>query len=164
MYVSLKSVLSGIAVPVVTILLYAGCQVAPETGSYTRPEVKIIDYVDVPRRHLILTKSQFQPNSSVAVCVQGFAGRTVTVELWEQRRGRVNTWTQAIQPAYRATRPMGTGYYDQMGNLYPVHRQQVGYVETDWVLQLNQLPPGSYEVRLSSSDGVQQQTSFTVLR
>lgn len=146
------------------LCVLAGCQIAPETGSYTRPEIKIINYVDVPRRDLMLSKSQFYGNDSVAVCVQGFAGRTVTVQLWEQKRGLLNTWTQPIQPAYRATRSLGTGYHDQMGNLYPVRRQQVGYVEMDWVLQLNQLPPGSYEVRLTSSDGVQQQSSFTVFR
>ena len=150
-------------VPLVLCFL-AGCQVAPETGSYTRPEIKIINYVDVPRRDLMLSKSQFSGNDSVAVCVQGFAGRTVTVELWEQRRGRLNTWTQAIRPAYQATRSMGMAYSDQMGNLYPTRRQQVGYVEMDWVLHLDRLPPGNYEVRLTSSDGVQQQNSFSVFR
>ena len=150
----------GFLIVLATVL--CGCHTPPPATSFTRPEVKIVDYADVQRRHQILPKTQFYRTDTVAICVHGFAGRTVTLQLSEQQRGLIKKWSQYIHPAQEKTRHGSMVYQDNSGMLRNVPTAQLMQIDQDYVVPWSQPPPGIYEVRVVSNEGIVQQASFSV--
>ena len=139
-----------------------GCHTQPTNTSSIRPEIKLIDFTDVQRLNLVTSKTQFRSSDTIAVCVLGFSGRTVTIELWEQKRGLINKETQLIHPA-DVRRGSGGVRYDYSVGYVP--SGSPGYerqIENVHVVPLRQMPAGVYEVRVTSNDGIYLQSSFTV--
>ena len=139
-----------------------GCQTQPTKTSSIRPEIKLIDFTDVQRLNLVVSKTQFRSSDTIAVCVLGFSGRTVTIELWEQKRGLVNKKTQMIHPPHVQSAPGGVGYDYSVGYVPSGGPRYERQIENVHVVPLRQMPAGVYEVRVSSNDGIYLQSSFTV--
>ena len=145
------------------LAILCGCHTPTSPArSFTRPEVKIVDYADVQRRHQIPPKTQFYRTDTVAICVHGFAGRTVTLQLSEQQRGLIKKWSQYIHPAQEKTRHNNVVYSDYSGMLRNTTAEQVVQINQDYVGPWSQPPPGIYEVRVVSNEGIVQQASFSV--
>jgi hypothetical protein len=151
------------ALTFVTIIISTGCHTppAPAYSVVTRPEIRCVAYADVPRRTLVQPRTHFAANEEIGVCILGFSGRTVNIELFEQRRGRIQAHTQTIPAPRMERRVAGYRYEPYLDTVrgVPVH-QDVQH-DVDWVLRL-QLPPGNYEVRVTSTEGIQQVGSFVV--
>jgi hypothetical protein len=128
----------------------------------TRPGIKVIDFVNVPRRSMVASRTHFSSREEIAICIRGFAGRTVHIELWEQQHGRVRIWDETIPPPRVERRGVGATYENYAGTGRAVSVRDDVQTELDWVIRLNQVPPGNYEVRLTSQEGLQQNASFVV--
>jgi hypothetical protein len=142
--------------------LLCSCHTPPPVTAISRPEVKIVDYADIQRRRLVPPKTQFYRTDTVAICVHGFAGRTVTIQISEQRRGLVKTWTQYIAAPYERRSAAPMVYHENLGAVRSTAGQPVTQVEQDYVVPWAQPPPGTYEVRVISKEGIVQQASFSV--
>jgi hypothetical protein len=145
------------------VVLLLGCETEPPRTAFKRLAVKTIDFANVQRRDFVPSKTHFISTDDIAVCIQGFAGRNVTIQLFEERRGLVKTWNETIPPPRVEKRTYGAVYGDPAYSR-PVPVYGDVQVDTDWVVRLQQVPPGNYRVVVTSNEGIQQQTTFVVDR
>ena len=156
--------LLSLATTVLLLPAMCGCQTAPRYSSVARPGLRVIHFRDVEKRNQLPSQTQFSSADTIAVCAHGFAGRTITLELWEQNRGLLKQWSQAVAPPRTTRTQMGIMYHEEFGQMRPMRTERTETLEEDWVLRFERLPPGNYEVRLTSNAGHQDRATFTVIR
>ena len=125
--------------------------------------LKVIDLKDADRATWADPKTTFQPSESFLAHISGYGGRKVTLELWREPSQLVAKATHNIPARKTYISKQNPFVFDTQGrDLTLTERETIYWTGTDYMLRLKPLPPGAYELRLSSDDGRNESAQFTV--
>jgi hypothetical protein len=148
-----------ITLPLLLLLAssWAGCQTAGKGG------IKITELAEVKRGTWGKDRGQFNYGETPAIRVAGYGGHEVMLELWEASRGLVNKGSAKIPKATARTTDEGIAFRNEFDVAQPMRVERTTWATTDWIVKLNNLQPGVYEVRLIADDGRRATASFRVM-
>src|SRR6266568_2521608 len=123
--------------------------------------LKIIAERDLERRVWAEPKLHFATNEPVLICISGYGGHSVTLELWESAKGLVGKRTNQI-PAVRLARAERQAPRVNLSQMGINRVEDLRMVGTDWIVKFKRLPPGNYEVKLDPDTGARKEGRFIV--
>jgi hypothetical protein len=122
----------------------------------------VIDSTEAKKGTWAKPRESFLTSERPFIRVHGYGGQHVKVELRESTRGLIGTISTNIPPASMHKEPSHVTFTDRFGKIVPVEEEPITVVRRDWMLPLNPLPKGRYEVRLSAGDGRNEVKTFEV--
>ena len=134
----------------------AGCQTAP------RPGLNITDVQEVQKGSSAKPRDRFTEKERPAVRIAGYSGHEVSLELWEAKRGFLSKTSHRIPAGTTSASEEGIEFRERSGSMQPTRVRRTAMTTMDWIVKLNPLRPGSYEMRLTADDGRRESATFVV--
>lgn len=124
--------------------------------------LKVIDGNDANNAAFAKSKQTFLPSESPLIRLHGYGGTKVTVQLKEAARGPIGTITKDVPKATTQNMGRDISFRSEGAQIVPMEREKIRWTTTNLLIPIKPLPPGKYEVTVSSSDGRRETQSFEV--
>ena len=135
-------------------LLFSACA--------THKGLSVIDSTEAKKGTWAKQPEYFLTSERPLIRVHGYGGQQVRLELREATRGLIGTISTNIPPASMRKEQPRITFTDRFGAIVPIEEQPITVIRRDWMIPLNLLPKGKYEVRLTAGDGRNEVKTFDV--